>query len=59
MVTGIFFVSEPEVPIRSMVLAPVGAWREALHEMVTFVEPLAGTVTGFAEAVAETPLGNS
>ena len=59
MVTGILFVSDPEVPISSMVVVPVGARLEALHVMVTFTLPFAGGVTGLAEAVAETPLGNS
>jgi sorbitol-specific phosphotransferase system component IIBC len=59
MVTGISLVSDPEVPISSMVVVPVGARREALHVMVTVVLPFAGGVTGLAEAVADTPLGNS
>jgi hypothetical protein len=59
MVTGVSFVSDPEVPISSMVVVPVGARREALHVMVTFTLPFAGGVTGLAEAVADTPLGNS
>jgi hypothetical protein len=59
MVTGVSFVSDPEVPIRSMVVVPVGARREALQVMVTFTLPFAGGVTGLAEAVADTPLGNS
>ena len=42
-----------------MVVVPVGARREALQVMVTFTLPLAGGVTGLAEAVADTPLGNS
>jgi hypothetical protein len=41
------------------VVVPVGARREALHVMVTVALPLAGTRTGLADAVAETPLGNS
>lgn len=57
--TGISFVSDPEVPISSIVVVPVGARREALQLMVTVAVPLAGTDTGFEEAVAETPLGNS
>lgn len=52
-------LSEPEVPISSMVVVPDGARREALHVIVTVVLPLAGGVTGLAVAVAETPLGNS
>lgn len=36
----------------------MGARRVALHVMVTFTLPFAGTVTGFDDAVAETPLGN-
>lgn len=42
-----------------MVVVPRGARLVALHFNVTFAVPLAGTVTGSAEAVAETPLGNS
>jgi hypothetical protein len=52
-------LSDPEVPIRSMVVVPVGALRDALQVIVTVVLPLAGGVTGLAEAVADTPLGNS
>lgn len=52
-------VSEPEVPISSMVVVPVGARRVAVHVMVTFTLPLAGGVTGLDEAVAETSVGNS
>lgn len=52
-------LSEPEVPISSIVVVPVGARREALQSMVTFTLPLAGTDTGLDDAVAETPLGNS
>jgi hypothetical protein len=59
MVTGISLVRDPEVPISSMVVVPVGARLVALHVMVTFTLPLAGGVTGLAEAVADTPLGNS
>jgi hypothetical protein len=59
IVTGISFVNEPEVPIRSMVVVPVGARREADQVMVAVAVPFAGTVMGLAEAVAETPLGNS
>lgn len=59
MVTGIWLVSDPEVPISSMVVVPVGARLLALHVRVTFELPFAGGVTGLAEAVAETPLGNS
>ena len=59
MVTGISFSIDPEVPINSMVVVPVGARLEALHVMVTVVLPFAGGVTGLAEAVADTPLGNS
>jgi hypothetical protein len=58
-VTGIWFVSDPEVPINSMVEVPVGARLVALQVMVTLTLPLAGGVTGLAEAVADTPLGNS
>jgi hypothetical protein len=59
MVTGISFVSDPEVPISSMVVVPVGARLVALHVMVTFTLPFAGGVTGLDEAVAETSVGNS
>jgi hypothetical protein len=59
MVTGVSFEVDPEVPINSMVVVPVGARLEALHVMVTFTLPFAGGVTGLAEAVADTPLGNS
>lgn len=59
MVTGISLVSDPEVPINSMVVVPVGARLEALQVMVTFTLPFAGGVTGLAEAVAETSVGNS
>src|SRR5580658_7634341 len=59
MVTGISFVSDPEVPISSMVVVPVGARLLALQVMVTVVLPFAGGVTGLAEAVAETSVGNS
>jgi hypothetical protein len=59
MLTGISLVSDPEVPINSMVVVPVGARLEALHVRVTVVLPFAGGVTGLAEAVADTPLGNS
>ena len=52
-------VSDPEVPINSMVEVPVGARLVALQVMVTLTLPLAGGVTGLAEAVADTPLGNS
>src|ERR1700728_1942886 len=59
MVTRISLVSDPEVPISSMVVVPVGARLVALHVRVTFVLPFAGGVTGLAEAVAETSVGNS
>jgi hypothetical protein len=52
-------VSVPEVPISSMVEVPVGARLLALNVMVTFTLPFAGGVTGFAVAVADTPLGNA
>lgn len=52
-------MSDPEVPINSMVEVPVGARLVALQVMVTLTLPLAGGVTGLAEAVADTPLGNS
>jgi sorbitol-specific phosphotransferase system component IIBC len=59
IVTGISFVVDPDVPISSMVVVPVGARREALQVMVTVVLPFAGGVTGLAEAVADTSVGNS
>lgn len=59
IVTGISFSIDPEVPINSMVVVPVGARRLAVHVIVTVVPPFAGGVTGLAEAVADTPLGNS
>jgi hypothetical protein len=59
IVTGISLVSEPEVPISSMVVVPVGARLVALQVRVTFTLPFAGGVTGLDEAVADTPLGNS
>ena len=59
MVTGISLVVDPDVPISSMVVVPVGARREALHVMVTVECPFAGGVTGLAEAVADTSVGNS
>jgi hypothetical protein len=59
IVTGVSFVSAPEVPIRSIVVVPVGARLEAVQVMVTLTLPFAGGVTGLAEAVADTPLGNS
>ena len=59
IVTGISFVSDPEVPISSMVVVPLGARLEALQVMVTFVLPFAGGVTGLAVAVADTSVGNS
>jgi hypothetical protein len=59
IVTGVLLLSEPEVPISSMVVVPVGARREALQVIVAVALPLAGTETGFEEADAETPLGNS
>jgi hypothetical protein len=58
-VTGISLVVDPEVPISSMVVVPVGARLVALQMMVTFTLPFAGGVTGLAEAVAETSVGNS
>jgi hypothetical protein len=42
-----------------IVEVPVGARREALNVIVTLVLPFAGGVTGFAVAVADTPLGNA
>jgi hypothetical protein len=58
IVTGISFVVDPEVPISSMVVVPVGARRVALHVIVTVVLPFAGGVTGLAVAVADTSVGN-
>ena len=57
--TGISFSIDPEVPISSMVVVPVGARLVALQVIVTVVLPFFGGVTGFAEAVAETSVGNS
>jgi hypothetical protein len=59
IVTGMLLLSDPEVPINSMVVVPVGARRDALQVMVTVALPFAGGVTGLVEAVADTPLGNS
>jgi hypothetical protein len=59
MVTGVLLLSDPEVPMSSMVVVPEGARLAALQVMVTFTLPFAGGVTGLAEAVAVTPLGNS
>jgi len=42
-----------------MVVVPVGARLEAVQVIVTFTLPFAGGVTGLAEAVAETSVGNS
>lgn len=58
IVTGILLLIDPEVPIRSMVVVPVGARREARQVMVVVALPPAGTVTGLEEAVFDTPLGN-
>ena len=52
-------MSDPEVPINSMVVVPVGARLEGLQVMVTFTLPFAGGVTGLADAVADTSVGNS
>ena len=57
--TGISFSIDPEVPISSMVVVPVGARRVALQTMVTVELPFFGGVTGLVEAVAETSVGNS
>lgn len=57
--TGVWFVSEPDVPISSILVVPVGARREAVHVMVTFTLPFAGGVTGLDDAEAVTPLGNA
>lgn len=59
IVTGMLLLSEPEVPISSIVVVPLGARREALQVIVTVALPLAGGVTGLAVAVADTPRGNS
>lgn len=53
------WLSDPEVPINSMVEVPSVALREALKVIVTFALPFAGGVTGLAVAVADTPLGNA
>jgi succinate-acetate transporter protein len=58
-VTFALWLSDPEVPISSMVEVPMVARREALNVMVTLVLPFAGGVTGLAVAVADTPLGNA
>ena len=52
-------VVDPEVPINSIVVVPVGARLEALQVMVTFELPFAGGVTGLDDAVADTSVGNS
>lgn len=52
-------MSDPEVPISSMVEVPVGARLDALQTSVTFTLPFAGGVTGLDEAVADTSVGNS
>lgn len=57
--TGISFSVEPEVPINSIVVVPVGALRDALQVMVAVALPFFGTFTGLDEAVAETSVGNS
>lgn len=59
IVTGVWLVSDPEVPISSMVVVPVGARLDALQMRVTFTLPFAGGVTGLDEAVADTSVGNS
>ena len=59
MVTGIDTVVDPDVPISSIVVVPRDALLVALHRIVTFEVPFAGGVAGSAEAVADTPLGNS
>ena len=59
MVTGTDSEVDPTVPISSMDVVPVLAFLEAVHVIVTFVLLLAFTLTGSADAVAETPLGNS
>jgi hypothetical protein len=58
IVTGISLLIDPEVPISSMVVVPVGALLDALQVIVTVVLPFAGGVTGLAEAVADTSVGN-
>jgi hypothetical protein len=58
-VTLALWLSDPEVPINSMVEVPSLALREALKVIVTFALPFAGGVTGLAVAVADTPLGNA
>lgn len=59
IVTGISFSVDPEVPISSMVVVPVGACLVALHVMVAVAVPFFGTLTGLDDAVAETSVGNS
>jgi len=58
IVTGVLLVSDPEVPINSMDVVSRGARKEARQVMVTVALPLAGGVTGLAEALAVTPLGS-
>lgn len=53
------FAIDPQVPIRSIVVVPDDARLEMLQTMVTCTLPLAGGVTGLAEAVADPPPGNS
>ena len=55
----VLLVIDPDVPYRMIVEVPVGARREALNVIVTFELLFAGTLTGLAVAVADTPLGNA
>lgn len=59
IVTFAEWLSEPEVPISSIVVVPLGARLLALNVIVTVALPFAGGVTGLAVAVPDTPLGNS
>jgi hypothetical protein len=58
MVTFAWLLSDPEVPISSMVVVLLGARLLALKVIVTLTLPFGGGVTGLAEAVPDTPLGN-
>jgi hypothetical protein len=51
-------VVDPEVPVIVTVAVPTVALAEAVNVRVEFVLPFAGGVTGLAEAVADTSVGN-
>ena len=59
IVTGVSLVSDPEVPIRSMVVVPVGALLVALQVIVTFELPFAGGVTGLPCTSARSVIGKA